>query len=295
MLFRTECARVPLSEEPAVMSRPAEPSSPDEPPTTPDAKVTARRFAVLFALGLLGVLSLVPTTVEQAANAPLPPGTSLPVLVAVSLLSSTVLLAVAVLVGLKTAPRLGLQSHLLDRVVDGTPVSPKLRRDLRPAVRWGLLAGVAMVVVQFGFAAVVDSLAPQTDGVTVGSILATVPLRFLYGGITEELLLRWGFMSAVAYALFVANGRDRTEPSASVLWAAILVSAVVFGVGHLPAAAATTTLTPSLLAYVVVGNAVGGVVFGWVFWRRSLEAAMLSHASAHVVFVAGSIAVLLVG
>jgi len=32
----------------------------------------------------------------------------------------------------------------------------------------------------------------------------------------------------------------------------------------------------------VVLNALGGVVFGWLFWRRNLETAMLAHAMAHV-------------
>jgi membrane protease YdiL (CAAX protease family) len=31
-------------------------------------------------------------------------------------------------------------------------------------------------------------------------------------------------------------------------------------------------------------NAIGGIVFGWLYWRRSLEAAMVAHASAHVGF-----------
>lgn len=34
-------------------------------------------------------------------------------------------------------------------------------------------------------------------------------------------------------------------------------------------------------------------VFGWLFWQRSLEAAMLSHASVHVVLITVSIAYLL--
>lgn len=259
---------------------------------TSDTKLTARRFAVLFGVGLAGVVSLYPTALEQLRAAPLPPGTSLPALAAASLITPSVLLAVAVVIGLKTAPRLGLRSYLLDRAVHDTPIWPRLRGDIGIAVRWGVITGIAILLVQFGFGLVVDELAPQTGTGTIGGILATVPFRFLYGGVTEELLLRWGFMSMVAFVLFATVGRGRDAPSDRVMWAAVLVSAVAFGIGHLPAAARTFAVTPGVVAYVIAGNAVGGVVFGWLFWRRSLEAAMLSHASVHVVFVTVSIAFL---
>ena len=67
------------------------------------------------------------------------------------------------------------------------------------------------------------------------------------------------------------------------MWLAILVSAVLFGVGHLPAAAMVgMPLTAPVIARVVTLNAFAGIVFGWLFWRRSLEAAMLAHAVTHL-------------
>jgi len=63
-----------------------------------------------------------------------------------------------------------------------------------------------------------------------------------------------------------------------------VVTAVVFGVGHLGAAGVQLTLTPGLVSWIVVGNAIAGTIYGWLFWMRSLEAAMLAHATGHVVF-----------
>lgn len=269
-------------------------TAPEDGEVTSDTTLTVRRFAVLFGVGFIGVLTLYPTALEQLRNMPLPPGASLPVLAVASLLTPTLLLAVAVVLGLKTAPRLALRSYLLDWAVHHTPVIPQLRRDSGTAVRWGLGAGVAIVIVQLGFGFVVPELTPQTGGATIGAILASLPLRFLYGGITEELLLRWGFMSVVVFGFFKTVGRGRDSPADGIMWAAVLVSAVVFGLGHLPAAAATFTLTPGVVAYIIVGNSVGGIVFGWLFWRRSLEAAMLAHASTHVVLVTAAIVGLVV-
>jgi membrane protease YdiL (CAAX protease family) len=38
---------------------------------------------------------------------------------------------------------------------------------------------------------------------------------------------------------------------------------------------------------ILLLNALAGLVFGWLFWRRSLECAMFAHASVHVVFAIG--------
>jgi membrane protease YdiL (CAAX protease family) len=67
-----------------------------------------------------------------------------------------------------------------------------------------------------------------------------------------------------------------------VMWFSILLAALLFGVLHLPAVATLTPLTSLLVARTVLLNAFGGVVFGWLYWRRSLEAGMVAHATAHI-------------
>ena len=71
--------------------------------------------------------------------------------------------------------------------------------------------------------------------------------------------------------------------SSFVEWAAIVVTALVFGIGHLPATAAVLPLTPLVVARALLLNGLGGLLFGWLYWRRGLLAAMLAHFSADVV------------
>ena len=70
------------------------------------------------------------------------------------------------------------------------------------------------------------------------------------------------------------------------MWAAIIIAALAFGALHLPTVHAVTALTPAVVARTLVLNALGGVVFGWLFWRRGLEAAMIAQASAHLAMTA---------
>jgi hypothetical protein len=58
----------------------------------------------------------------------------------------------------------------------------------------------------------------------------------------------------------------------------------VFAAGHLPAAGAIAPLTADVVLRILLLNAVAGFVFGWLYWKASLEAAMLAHATVHVVF-----------
>ena len=72
-----------------------------------------------------------------------------------------------------------------------------------------------------------------------------------------------------------------------VFIAAIIISAVVFGMGHLPLASALNGgLTVPLVAYVITANSLFGIIAGLLYWRRGLEAAMLAHMFAHVVLLA---------
>jgi hypothetical protein len=51
----------------------------------------------------------------------------------------------------------------------------------------------------------------------------------------------------------------------------------------LPAVRAMVPFTPVVVTRTVLLNAIAGVAFGWLFWRRSLEAAMIADATGHVV------------
>ena len=52
----------------------------------------------------------------------------------------------------------------------------------------------------------------------------------------------------------------------------------------MPAAAALLgTLSGDVVIFVIGANAVFGVLFGYLFWRYGLEAAMIAHGTAHAV------------
>ncbi|MGF0523660.1 CPBP family glutamic-type intramembrane protease [Agrobacterium pusense] len=60
--------------------------------------------------------------------------------------------------------------------------------------------------------------------------------------------------------------------------------AALFAAGHLPFLFTIAAQPrPALVLAVLTGNFVPGLIFGWLFWRRGLEAAILSHGFAHCI------------
>jgi membrane protease YdiL (CAAX protease family) len=153
----------------------------------------------------------------------------------------------------------------------------------RPAPGWrawlgSIAAGVAASLAIVALDAALFSAAPSPAPTIARwrGLLASP-----YGGIVEELLLRLFLMTLLARGLMlVLRPHTLTAP---IAWTAIVVAALLFGAGHLPAAAQLSPLTPSVIARVVALNGVGGVVFGWLYWRRGLAHAMVAHFAADLV------------
>jgi membrane protease YdiL (CAAX protease family) len=80
-----------------------------------------------------------------------------------------------------------------------------------------------------------------------------------------------------------------------VVWIAMVLATLLFGAVHLPQAAELGGALPaSVVAYVLLGNGLGGLVFGWLYWKRGLLAAATAHFTVDVVLyvVAPTIALL---
>ena len=249
-----------------------------------------RRFAVLFALGVVGIVALVPSLAssleELAEGGGLPP---LSVLVALSLAQPALLLAAAVAVGTALSPRLGLRSHLAAWAAGQPAEGARVQRDLAVALLTGLATARALLLLDMWTRRWLGAAAGElslTGGRTAWLTLAGL----LYGGITEELMLRWGLLPVLAFAGWKLCGRGRAAPGEGVMWGAIVLAALAFGAVNLVAVATAVPLTGAVVVRTVALNAIGGIAFGWLFWRRSLEAAMIAHAALHVVFTAASAA-----
>ncbi|HVL75952.1 MAG TPA: CPBP family intramembrane glutamic endopeptidase [Noviherbaspirillum sp.] len=246
-----------------------------------------KRFIRIFAFGLIGVASLplvfVPALRAGALGGAMP-DLPLPALVALMLVNPLVLLAIGAALGAALAPRVRLRSFIaMPEVKHEEPIA--LRSAAPLAVAFGLLLAAATVVLDLALAPLMSEQWSSAVAAQMQQpVLPALVTGMLYGGITEEILLRWGLMSLLMWAGWRLFAGGAAAPPPALAWGAILLAALAFGAGHLPAAAALAPLDAPLVLRTVLLNAIAGVVYGWLFWRRHLEAAMVAHASTHVGF-----------
>ncbi len=142
----------------------------------------------------------------------------------------------------------------------------------------GITAGIFIVLV----GAVYDPLLPEEFLKLGENIYTSLAVRFLYGGITEEILMRFGLMTFFVWLL----SKIFKSLNVKIYWGGILLAALVFAVGHFPVVfQAVGSPSALLLSYIILGNSIGGVLFGWLYWKRGLESAFIAHIFTHVVMV----------
>jgi len=244
-----------------------------------------KQFGILFVLGIAGIAMVTITSaplVEQQL-AKLSPETlekapPLQILMLLQGLQLTVLLAISILIGIGCAYRVGLSSHLIDHWVFHTAKSLSFAVEMK----WSLGVGAAAALVLFLLDRLMQPALPEALWATntEPSWLNLLTAMF-YGGITEEILMRWGLMSLLVWIAWKGLKQGVTLPSQGIYQGAIVLAALVFGLLHLPATAAIVPLTPVVIIRALLLNGIAGIAFGWLFWQYSLEAAMLAHISVH--------------
>ena len=96
--------------------------------------------------------------------------------------------------------------------------------------------------------------------------------------ILEEVVFRLLIMSVVAWAVFRLSRRERLSFAIG-----LAVSALAFGLAHLPPWLSLAHGTAILIATVLLLNGIGGVLFGSIFWRWGLPYAIACHFAGDVV------------
>ena len=114
--------------------------------------------------------------------------------------------------------------------------------------------------------------------------MTTCIASILYGGVTEEIMIRLFLMSGLALLGWKLFFRSEEQVPIKVLVIANILSALVFAAGHLPVTAQTFgTLTPLLLLRCFLLNGTAGLLFGRFYRKYGIQYAILAHMLFHLV------------
>jgi hypothetical protein len=236
----------------------------------------------LWLLAMSGVVIVVLAMLPQLL-AKVPQQVPLKVAMTASILQSGLMLALAVWAGISLSKPLGLGAPVIEAALTKSKVWPEVHRQLGPAAIVGLVVGA-----QLGLSRFVAPVEVMNAAQTVNIPLAA---KIFYGGITEEVLMRWGLMTIMIWLPWRIRQKKTGLPKPGYVISAVVLTAVLFGLGHLPAAMAMgIKLTTPVIMYIVIGNALPGIFLGVLYWRKGIEAAMIAHALGQVIatFAAGA-------
>jgi membrane protease YdiL (CAAX protease family) len=262
--------------------------STDDIPAEQPRRFPWRVLWFLLAASLAGAAAAIPLALEifrpLMHGAPLPP-VPLPLLVAAGVLQNLILFAVVIGFGLSLARRMGLGAPLIESWLYHEK-SPVRARD---SLMYGSLVGIAVGVVLL---VIIIPAAPHMPGLPFTSAArAAIWKRVLvcfYGGIDEEVLSRLFLLTLIAWLGTRVFQKQKTRMSTVTFWSANIIVAILFGLGHLPNAAMVMRITPTVVVLALALNGIAAVSFGYLYWKRGLESAMIAHFCADfVVYVVG--------
>jgi hypothetical protein len=196
-----------------------------------------------------------------------------------TLVNNSIIFAVVVFLGLLIAPKVDLGLPILEGWLKKEKVKNDLKSILPLSVGMGILAGALIVALDLIFSPIgtssllTNGAPPPWQGL----------LSSFYGGINEEVLMRLFVMSFLVYLTFRVKKTNDGKPTAVGVWFSIVMAALLFGAGHLPTVMALGPLTSIKVGQVLLLNGVGGIIFGWLYWKKGLESAMISHFTADLV------------
>lgn len=240
-------------------------------------KTDTKIFIILLIASVISSLLVIPytfTLISQAAE----PFFEIAV---IQVLNSLIIYGILIYFGLKLARKVGLGLPILEAYLENKEVSSKLKPVLKISVGMGVLAGVLIII----FSQVFNFLDPEM-AVQFADVIPPAwqgLLASFYGAINEEIALRLFFMSLLVWIFYKIKSTPEGKPTKTGFYLAIIIAAIVFGLGHLPVTADIVPLTSIVVARALVLNGIGGIIFGWLYWKKGLESAILAHFSADIV------------
>ncbi|MEK5441408.1 MULTISPECIES: CPBP family intramembrane glutamic endopeptidase [unclassified Fredinandcohnia] len=199
-----------------------------------------------------------------------------PVLVFMSIIQSVVLLGVSAFIGTWLAPKVDLHWWLIDSWLVGSAIPYSISGAILLSIVIGFVASIIIIGLDILFMKKIPNV-QMDEPSRFQSFLAS-----FYGGISEEVLTRLFLMTAAVYASSFLGLGDLSY------WIGIIFAAVLFGVGHLPAAFGVFGKSKIVIIRTVLLNAIPGILFGYLYWKFGIEIAMIAHFTGdiclHVIF-----------
>jgi hypothetical protein len=170
-----------------------------------------------------------------------------------------------IVIGMKCAASIGARFLLLES-------NPDFHRDM---FKPGLLSGIACAFAILLIDAVLPT-SPLNLFALASSISPLVGFFCLFFCIiNQEVIICLFLLSGIAVVLKrLLSGLSHT----AIMMTSIVITALLFGIAHLPVFLYTTAENiPLLITRIMLLSGIAGITFETLFWKKSFEAAIWAH------------------
>lgn len=257
-------------------------------------------FWILLAVGMLGIGAIWP--ILLLVHGSLLYSLAIPLVFAFLIYTakSAIFLSGIILLGLILGRQVGLGLAYIPRLLKGKALEKSLLLALIIPLLLGMVAGTSILIGDAAISVLgnarttvapgegpIEASSPEAPGPIVQTITLTPEQGFLaalYGATVEEMFLRFFFMTLCVWVLQkVVKGVVNRIP---LYWLGIFLAALLSGLVHVVVLASFPALTPFVLFRIWLLGIVPACIFGWLYWKKGFESAILAHFTAELfVFV----------
>jgi branched-subunit amino acid transport protein len=238
--------------------------------------IKSKEFKTSLFLALIGlvasalaVLYQMPLLSEDMKQEIITQVGSIEVMVLIAMVQGAILTFIAAFIGLKLAGKVNLKVNF--------------KYDKQAMILSVLIAFIVALIIVGSDRFIFAQYMPNTSaGYNFSFMYLAVGL--LYGGVIEEVLVRLFLMSLFVWAfkLLLARHNDMGNIPAWIYWIAIFLAAALFAALHLPVTLQTIGNSFPIILRCMVLNGIGGIGFGYLYWKKGLSYSIVAHASTHV-------------
>jgi membrane protease YdiL (CAAX protease family) len=203
-----------------------------------------------------------------------------PLIITINSAFQVLYMFIMILVGLRLQNRTGLNTPILNGIVYPETRIHISKRWLINSIVVALIGSLIVVLLDlFVFSPLMSSSMDQLPTPNWWQGL----LASIYGGFTEEIMLRLFGMTIIVWLLAWITKKEKDRIPNGFYYVAIFLTATLFGLGHLPAAAQVFGgLSTVIVIRTLVLNSLLGLWFGYLYWKKGLEYAIIAHISADI-------------
>lgn len=231
-------------------------------------KLNLKLFFLLVITGIITSLMVLPFTF---AFIDLPEDIPLSLIVVAQTIQVSIILSIASFCGMKLIKKTNIIGFsMLEDLINHQTIHFGF---VKSSVLWGIIGGILTVLLCIPFWDLsVNLLIDEMNVALYKSVLAC-----FYGGIGEEIIFRLGMTTCFIW-LF-----QKLHFKKSCYWLAILVSGVIFGLGHIGITSHLTAITYDVVIRAVLLNGSLSIIYGILYLKKGLESAMIAHFTTDVI------------